>query len=185
MWPTTRSKPGSKKCLKEVMFLDWLIFVIGVILAYLIISSFIRLLNLKKNIVESKLGMGVYFKKKERLIERLIVFFKQKDPNFIEQNIFEKMNEFSRISEVDRKISDGEVLTKLVCDAANKNLHLRIDGDIATLISELKIVDEKILEFKKKYNMSVMAYDIARKKSILFFFFRKHKESNNITDIEE
>lgn len=167
------------------MDLNWLIFIVGIIFAYLIISSFIRLLNLKKNIVESKLGMGVYFKKKERLIERLIILFKQKDPNFIEQNVFEKMNEFSQISEVDRKISDGEILTELVCDVANKNLHLKVDGDIATLINELKSVDEKILEFKKKYNMSVMAYDIARKKSMLFFFFRKHKESNNITDIEE
>ena len=95
------------------------------------------------------------------------------------------MNEFSRISEVDRKISEGKILSELVCYEANKNLHLKIDGDIATLINELKSVDEKILEFKKKYNMSIMAYDIARKKSLLFFFFRKHKESNNITDIEE
>jgi hypothetical protein len=129
--------------------------------------------------------MGIYFKRKERIIEKLSITFKQKDPNFIEKNIFEKMNEFSQISEVDRKISDGEILTELVCCEANKNLHFKVDGDITTLIDELKNVDEKILEFKKKYNMSVMAYDIARKKSLLVFFFRRHKESNNITDIEE
>ena len=129
--------------------------------------------------------MGIYFKRKERIIEKLSITLKQKDPNFIEKNIFEKMSEFSQISEVDRKISDGEILTELVCCEANKNLHFKVDGDITTLIDELKNVDEKILEFKKKYNMSVMAYDIARKKSLLVFFFRRHKESNNITDIEE
>ena len=129
--------------------------------------------------------MGIYFKRKERIIEKLSITFKQKDPNFIEKNIFEKMSEFSQISEVDRKISDGEILTELVCCEANKNLHFKVDGDITTLIDELKNVDEKILEFKKKYNMSVMAYDIARKKSLLVFFFRRHKESNDITDIEE
>lgn len=165
--------------------MKWLFFILGIILVCLTISSFSKLLKLKKNIVESKLGMGIYFKRKERIIEKLSITFKQKDPNFIEKNIFEKMNEFSQISEVDRKISDGEILTELVCCEANKNLHFKVDGDITTLIDELKNVDEKILEFKKKYNMSVMAYDIARKKSLLVFFFRRHKESNDITDIEE
>jgi len=165
--------------------LKWLFFILGVISIYLILNSLVRLANLKKNIVESKLGMGIYFKRKERIVEKLSISFKQTDPNFIEQNIFERMNEFSRISEVDRKIAEGEILTTLVCCEANKNLHLRIDGEVATLIDELKSVDEKILEFNKKYNMSVMAYEIARKKSLLSFFFKKHKESNDITDIEE
>lgn len=180
------TKLNIQNLFKGVMgFLKWLFLVIGIFLLCLLIVSCIKLLNLRRNIIESKLGMGICFKRKERLIEKLSISFKQKDPNFTEQNISVKMNEFSQISEVDRKISEGEELTNLVCKEINKSLQLRVDGEIESLIKELKNVDEKILELRKKYNMSVMAYDIARKKSILFFIFRKHKKSNNITDFEE
>lgn len=129
--------------------------------------------------------MGIYFKRKERIIEKITTILKAKDVDFIDDFIFEKLNNFLNITDVDSKISVGKELTAIVCDITNKNLHLRIDGDVSQLVNELIFIDEKILELKRKYNMSVLAYDIARKKSIGILFFRKHKESKDITNIEE
>ena len=51
--------------------------------------------------------------------------------------------------------------------------------------TENKINAGKNMNFEKKYNMSILAYEKARKKSILFFLFSKHKKSDDITNYEE
>ena len=89
--------------------------------------------------------MGIYFKRKERIIEKITTILKTKDVDFIDDFIFEKLNNFLNITDVDSKISVGKELTAIVCDITNKNLHLRIDGDISKLVNELVFFDEKIL----------------------------------------
>ena len=162
----------------------WIWIPIAIILVLLGMSVF-KILRLKKNIVESKLGLAICLKRKQSIIEKIISYLKQHDPEFVNKAIYEQLAGYSSITSVDEKVTVGEELTKRICDELNQSLRFSMDGEISTIVSDLKIVDEKILNFEKKYNMSILEYDIARKKSVLFLFFRKHKEPEDITDIEE
>lgn len=164
--------------------MEWIWILIAVILVLLGMSVF-KILRLKKNIVESKLGLAICLKRKQSMIEKIISYLRQHDPEFVNKAIYEQLAGYSSIKSVDEKVTVGEELTKRLSDEVNQSLRFSIDGEISTIVNDLRIVDEKILNFEKKYNMSILEYDIARKKSVLFLFFRKHKNSEDITDIEE
>ena len=147
--------------------------------------SVFKILRLKKNILESKLGLGICLKRKQSIIDKTISYLKQHDPEFVNKAIYKQLAGYSSIKSVDEKVTVGQELTKRICDELNQSLRFSIDGEISTIVSDLKAVDENILNFEKKYNMSILEYDIVRNKSVLFLFFKKHKKPDDITDIEE
>lgn len=165
--------------------MKWIFIILIIIVIFLLSTNILTIVRLKNRIIESKLGLSICIKRKDSVIERIIKDIREKDPEIISKPIYKQLAEYSSIIDTENKINAGKNITKDVFDEYKTNLHLVTDGELSYCVDELKNIDEKILNFEKKYNMSILAYEKARKKSILFFLFSKHKKSDDITNYEE
>lgn len=165
--------------------MKWILIILIIIAIFLLSTNIFAMVRLKNKIIESRLGLSICIKRKDSIIERIIKDIKEKDPEIISKPIYKQLAEYSSIKNIENKINIGKTLAGNIFDEYKTNLHLVADGELSYCVDELKNIDEKILNFEKKYNTSILAYEKARKKSILFFLFSKHKKSDDITNYEE
>ena len=169
--------------------MKWIFIILIIIVIFLLSTNILTIVRLKNRIIESKLGLSICIKRKVRrnAFPRFLFIkdIREEDPEIISKPIYKQLAEYSSIIDTENKINAGKNITKDVFDEYKTNLHLVTDGELSYCVDELKNIDEKILNFEKKYNMSILAYEKARKKSILFFLFSKHKKSDDITNYEE
>ncbi len=164
--------------------LKWLWILLAVVFVCILGGSLSKVLRLKRNIIESSLSLSVYCKRKETLMDKITEYLKRQKIAQ-ETGIYEILEKFRNTKNMSEKVGIGDTFSQKINELIQQEYQLRFDAEIMEQITVLKEVDEKIRYSKDKYDISVVSYDIARKRTILFFLMPKHKERGDSKVYEE
>lgn len=149
--------------------MKWVLIAVGTLLAYFLLGFIFKMLRLKKNIVEAHWGLTVYLRKKQAIIKKLVKRLNRANEVITNDDVAY----FFSVPDLVEKVNVGKDLSKKILTSVQKDHVLQMDGDTGIMVDTLRSVDEKLSEYKEKYEVSKTAYELAVERSPFKLFVRK------------